>query len=74
MDKIKFGESSLSKVKKDQKEFKDRMAEIKKVRRDHLLPESKTARKNIEKLYDARQAAINFYDGFTERASEARHL
>ena len=31
MDKIKFGETSLSKVKKDQKEFKDRMAEIKKV-------------------------------------------
>ena len=73
MDKTKFGLTSPSKVKKYQKEFKDRKAEINKVRRDHLLPESKTARKNIEKLYEVRQAIIDFYDGFTERAFEARH-
>ena len=71
--KIKFGATSLSKVKKGQKEFKDRMTEIKKVRRDHLLRESKIARKNIEKLYEVRQVAIDFYDGFTSKASEARH-
>ena len=73
MDKIKFGETSLSKVKEDQKKFKDRKVEIKKVGHDYLVPESKQVRKNIEKLYKARQAAIDFYDGFTPRASEARH-
>ena len=45
INKIKFGITSLSKVKKQQKEFKDRMAEIKKVRIAHLLPESKIAQK-----------------------------
>ena len=49
------------------------MAEIKKVRREYLLPGCKIAQKNIEKLYEARQAAIDFYDGFTTRASEAGH-
>ena len=49
------------------------MAEIKKVRIDHLLPEGKIARKNTENLYEARQAAIDFYDDFTTAASEARH-
>ena len=73
MDKIKFGETSISKVKEDQKKLKDRKVEIKKVGHDYLLPESKQVRKNIEKLYKARQDAIDFYDGFTPRASEARH-
>ena len=73
MDKIKFGETSLSKVKKYQKEFKEKKAEINNARQDYLLPESKKARKNIEKLYEVRKAAIDFYDGFTKRASEARH-
>ena len=49
------------------------MTEIKKVRRDNLLPESKISRKNIEKIFEARQAGNDFYDGFTARASEARH-
>ena len=38
------------------------MREIKKVQKKYLLPQSKKAPKNIENLYEARQAAIDFYD------------
>ena len=48
MQKIKRSETSLSKALKEQKEFKDRMEEIKKVQKKHLLPESKTVK--LEKL------------------------
>ena len=37
-----------------------------------MLKESKGARENIENLYQARQAAIDFLDEFISRASEAR--
>ena len=73
MQKIKRSETSLSKALKEQKEFKDRMEEIKKVQKKHLLPESKTVRKNIKNLYEAREAAIDFHNHFTKRASEPRH-
>ena len=39
----------------------------------HLLRESREARTNIENLYNARKAAIDFFDEYTSRASEARH-
>ena len=48
------------------------MGEIKRVRKKHLLKESKEARENIENLYKARQAAIDFLNEFTSRVSEAR--
>ena len=38
------------------------MGEIKKVRNKYLSKESKEARTKIENLYDARKAAIDFYD------------
>ena len=39
----------------------------------YLLKESTEARINIENLYNARKAAIDFFDQYTSRASEARH-
>ena len=37
-----------------------------------MLTESREARTNIENLYNARKAAIDFFDEYTSRASEAR--
>ena len=48
------------------------MGEIKRVQKRHLLKESREARANIENLYNARKAAIGFFDEYTSRASEAR--
>ena len=48
------------------------MGEIKRVQKRHLLKESREARTNIENLYDVRKAAINFFDEYISRASEAR--
>ena len=48
------------------------MREIKRVQKRYLLKESREARTNIENLYNARKAAIDFFDEYTSRASEAR--
>ena len=48
------------------------MKEIKKVQKIYLLKEIREARTNIENLYNARKAAIAFFDEYTSRASEAR--
>ena len=37
------------------------MGEIKRVQKRHLLKESREARTNIENLYNARKAAIDFF-------------
>ena len=39
----------------------------------HLSKENKEARTNIENLYNARKAAINFLSKYTSRVSEARY-
>ena len=49
------------------------MGKIKKVRTKYLSKENKEARINIENLFNARKAAIVFFDEYTSRASEARH-
>ena len=48
------------------------MGEVKRVQKRHLLKESRKARTNIENLYNARKAAIDFFDEYTSRASEAK--
>ena len=48
------------------------MGEVKKVQKRYLLKEIREARKNIENIYNARKAAIDFFDEYTSRASEAR--
>ena len=42
------------------------------MRKKHLSKKSKEARTNIENLYNERKAAIDFFDEYTSRASEAR--
>ena len=49
------------------------MREIKRVQKRYLLKESREARTNIENIYSARKAAIDSFDEYTSRASEARH-
>ena len=44
----------------------------KKVQKRYLLTESREARTNIENIYNARKAAIDFFDEYTSRASEAK--
>ena len=48
------------------------MGEIKKVRKKYLSKESKEARTNIENIYSTRKAAIDFFDQYISRASDAR--
>ena len=48
------------------------MGEIKKARKKYLLKESEEPRTNIENLYNAIKAAIDFFDEYTLRASEPR--
>ena len=42
------------------------------MRKKYLLKESKEAKTNIENLYNARKAAIDIFDEYISRASEAR--
>ena len=48
------------------------MGDIKKVRKKYLSKENREAKTNVENPYNARKAAINFFDEYTSRASEAR--
>ena len=42
------------------------------MRKKYLSKENKEAKTNIQNLYNARKAAICFFDEYTSRASEAR--
>ena len=48
------------------------MGEAKRAQKNHLLKEGREERTNIENLYNTRKAAIDFFEEFTSRASEAR--
>ena len=72
INKIRGREISLNEAKDEQAKLKSSMGEIKKVQKRYLLKESREARTNIENLYNARKAAIDFFDEYTSRASEAR--
>ena len=67
------GEISLNEAKGEQAKLKLKIGEIKKVAKSYLLKESRKARTNLENLYNARKVAIDFFDEYTSRASEARH-
>ena len=69
-NKISDGEINLTEVRDEQAKLS--MGEIKRVQKRYLLKESMEARTNIENLYNARKAAIDFFDEYTSRASEAR--
>ena len=72
ISKIKDGEISLNEAKDEQAKLKSKIREIKKVAKKHLFKKSGEARTNTENLYNARKAAIDFFDEYTSRASEAR--
>ena len=61
INKIRDGEISLNKAEDEQTKLRSGMREIKKVKKKHLLKESREARTNIENLYDARKAFIDFF-------------
>ena len=62
----------MNEAKGEQSKLKSRIGEIKKVPRKYLLKESREGKTNLENLFNARKAAIDFFDGYTSRASEAR--
>ena len=72
ISKIRDGEISLNEAKDEQAKLKLKIGEIKKVAKRHLIKESREAKTNVENLYNARKATIDFFDEYTSRASEAR--
>ena len=72
INKIRDGEFSLNKSKDVKTKLRSDTGEIKRVQKKHLLKESREARTNIENLYNTRNAAIDFFEEFISRASEAR--
>ena len=72
INKIRDGEISLNEAKGEQIKLRSDTVEIKTVRKKHLLKESREARTSIENVYNAKKEAINFFDEYTSRASEAR--
>ena len=72
INKIKDGDLSLQQAINDQYELKSKLGEIKKGN-----PKSKSKTyldviKNVDNLYNSRQAAINSFVEYTERVSEAK--
>ena len=71
ISKIRDREISLNEAKDEQAKLKSKIGEIKKVAKKHLIKESREARTNVENLYNARKAAIDFFNEYTSIASEA---
>ena len=71
IEKIRNGEISLNEAIDEQTELRSDMGEIERVQKKHLLKESREARTDTENLYNARKAAIGFFNDITSRASEA---
>ena len=63
----------MTEAKNEQAKLKSDMGEIKKSTKKHLLKESREARTNIENLYNARKADIDFLDEYTSRIAEDRY-
>ena len=62
----------MNEAKDEQTKLRSNIGETKRVQKKHLLKESMKARTNIENLYNARKAAIDFFDEYTSRAPEVR--
>ena len=73
MDKIKNGDVSLKNTIKDQYELKSKLGEIKKGNLNRKLKKNKNVIKNVDNLYDSRQAVIGFFVEYTERVSKAKN-
>ena len=72
INKIRDGEISLNEAKDEQAKLKSSIGEMKKVQKRFLLKERREATTNIENLYNTRKAAIDCFDEYTSRQSEAR--
>ena len=68
---MRNGELSLNEAKGEQEKFRPKNGEIKKVRKKDLSKENKEEKTNIQNPYNARKVAIDFFDEYTLRASEA---
>ena len=71
IDKIRNGEINLDDAKGEHAKLRSDMGEIKRLQKKHLLNKSREVRTNIENLYNTRKAAIDFFEEYTSRASEA---
>ena len=73
LDKIREDEIRLADTKNGQEEFNSNLSEIKKVNKKFRVKEQKNTLHDIKMLYEARNGAIKFYDGYSSMASEAKH-
>ena len=71
INKIKNGNVSLKKAVNDQYELQSKLGEIKKGNPNKKSRTNLNVIKNVDKLYESRQAAITFFIEYTERVSEA---
>ena len=69
IDKLRNGKACLNEIKDDQTKLRSDLGELRRVQKKHLLKESRNARENIENFYNARKAAIDFFDEYFPRAS-----
>ena len=72
INKIKDGDVSLKQATNDQYELKSKLGEIKKGNPKRKSQTNLDVIKNVDNLYNSRQAAINFFIEYTERVSEAK--
>ena len=72
INKIKNGDVSLKKAANDQYEPQSKLGEIKKGNPNKKSRTNLNVIKNVDKLYESRQAAITFFIEYTERVSEAK--
>ena len=72
IDKVKDGDVSLGKAVNDQYELKSKLGEIKKGNPKTKSKTNLNVIKNVDNLYDSREAAIDFFIEYTERVSEAK--
>ena len=72
INEIKGGDISLNKAVNDQYELKSKLGEIKKGNPNRKSKKNKDVIKNVDNLYDSRQAPINFFIDYADRVSEAK--
>ena len=71
INKIKDGDFSLKQAINDQYRLKWKLGDIKKGNLKRKSRKHLSVIKNVDNLYDSRQAAIDFFNEYSERVSEA---
>ena len=70
---VRNGEISLNDAIDEQTRLKSDIKTVRKVQQRHLSKGNKEARTNMENLYNARKAAVNFLSEYALRVYEARY-